>query len=297
MSHRAALYLVQVRQKRESEWRLFGDFDQTGTWFGDVVASALSQLNDKSRDGKVVAHFEAALPGLGDGQVGASIRSGRTGITSVIERSGHPSYDRSPDHAESMRSAVLFDLPKGQRAGRLAVHVPFGRSCKGIVERALKAHVGVLGFIVELGPIVPAGALREAVERDAVERVTLIKHDPARSDKFADAAQWGSDAVDRLELSIPSRRNRRLRRDPLKKFLDEPTEANRQQIIEFEGLSFDEASVTVEMPDGVQRTFFLEAREGGHPMTTGISVGEGDRYGAIASDLSDGLRAAVAGRP
>jgi hypothetical protein len=144
---------------------------------------------------------------------------------------------------------------------------------------------------------VPQNALAEAVERDAVERVTLIKHDPAKADKFSSAAQWGTDEVDRLELTIPSKRNRRLRRDPLAKFIEEPTAANRGKLVEFNGLVFDEVAVTVEMPEGNQRTFFLEPREAGHPMTTAIDVAEGDQYGPTAADLRDQMVKVLAEHP
>jgi hypothetical protein len=296
MSHRVALYQVRVRPKRDvNGWRLFGDYDESGTWFGVPVGAMLPKLYGQSADGRVEARFDAPLPGIKGDQVGAALRSGRSGVTSVIERDGDPPFDRTSDHVEAMRSAVLFELPKNQRAGRLAVHVPHGRSCKGIVEKGLKATMRELGFVVELSPIVPANALREAVERDALERVTLIKHDPSHSDKFAAAAQWGTDAVEKVELSIPSGRNRRLRRDPLKRFIDDPSDANRRQIIEFQGLIFDEASITVELPDGVRRTFFLDGREGGHAMTMGIDVDAVDRLGAtpevLARELADALKA------
>jgi hypothetical protein len=295
MSHRAAIYRVRARPQGDvNGWRLCGDIDEAGTWLGTPIDKALVNLNGKSRDGKVTARHDGALQAIGADQVGCSILSGRSGVVSVIEKPGQPPFDRTLDSSESMRSAVLFDLPRGRKEGRLAVHVPDGRSCKGIVETALRSALSSIGFVLELGPIVPANALQEAVERDAVEKVTLIKHDPSKAEKFSDAAQWGGDEdLDRLELTIPSKRNRHLKRDPLKRFLDDPTDASRQQLIEFEGLVFDEVAVTVEMPDGTQRTFFLDGREGGHAMTTAIDVRAFDRYGATAGELSRELRNAL----
>lgn len=295
MSHRAALYRVQIRPKREiGSFRLFGDYDEAGTWAGDTLDKILAKLDGHSRDKKVRAVFENQLPNLGTNSVGVSVLSGRSGVTSVLERDGEPAFLRTPEHSEAMRSAVLFHLPPSRASGWLAVHVPHGRSCKGIVENALRRGFGQLGFVIELGAIVPPNALREAVERDAVEKITLIKHEPSKSDRFQDAAQWGDDEVDRIELSIPSRRRARLRRDPLERFLESPNDANRRQIIEFGGLVFDEASVTVDMPEGGQRTFYLEAREGGHPMTLGLNMNGSDQYGATVSDLSTELSRALA---
>lgn len=301
MSHRMALYRVQVRPKRNrDEWRLFGDYDKAGTWLGDIVTKALTTFAGRSSDGKVAARFEASLSNLKNGQVGAALVSGRSGITSVIERQDDPPFQRMNDHVEAMRSAVVFDLPRGQNVGQLAVHVPDGRSCKGILDSVLRATMAPLGYMIELSPIVPANALQEAVDRGALERVTLIKHDPVHDDKFAAAAQWGSDNVGKVELSIPSRRNGLLRSDPVRKFLKQRTDESKRQIIEFGGLVFDEANVTVSMPDGSHRTFFLEPREGGHAMTMAIEVDETDQMGATAEVLTRELVAAleaVAGDP
>ena len=294
MSHRAALYRVQIRPKRDlNAFRPLGDYDEAGTWAGKTVDEIIVVLARTSHDKKVQAVFEAALPELEKNHVGSSVLSGRSGITSVLRRDGETPFLRTPDHSESMRSAVLFHLPPERTSGWMAVHVPHGHSCKGILEAALKQGFSALGFVIELGAIVPPNALREAVHRGAVGKVTLIKHEPTRADRFEDAAQWGDEEVDRIELSIPSRRRMRLRGDPLKRFLDEPSDANRRQIIEFGGLVFDEASVTVDMPDGGQRTFFLEAREGGHPMTLGIDIHTQDEYGASTTELSTELHRAL----
>lgn len=294
MSHRAALYRVQIRPKNDvNDYQLLGDYDEAGTWAGETVDNILAQLRGTSRDKKVQATFDASLPDIDMNYVGVSILSGRTGVTSVLARDGERPFLRTPDHAEAMRTAVLFYLPPDRVSGWMAVHVPHGRSCKGIVENALKGGFSSLGFVIELGAIVPPNALREAVARDAVEKITLIKHEPNKSDRFQDAAQWGDDEVDRIELSIPSRRRMRLRRHPLERFLDEPNDENRRQIIEFAGLVFDEASVTVDMPEGGQRTFFLETREGGHPMTLGIDINTLDEYGATGPELSAELHKAL----
>ncbi|HEC09679.1 MAG TPA: hypothetical protein ENI86_08945 [Acidimicrobiales bacterium] len=291
MSHRVALYQVRVRPKRKtSDWLLLGDYDGAGTWLGETVRNGLRLLNGSSRDGKVVARFEGDLPALEPSQIGATLVSGRSGVTSVLEKAGEPSFERTPDHVEGMRSAALFYLPRRQTRGRLAVHVPHGRSCKGILENELRRDLSQRGYVLDLSPIVPPDALRSAVERDAIEKVTLIKHDPARSERFRDAARWGTDEVGRLELSIPSKRNRRLRRDPLRRFLEDPSDENRRAIIEFQGLQFDEVAVTVDLPDGSQRTFYLEPREGGHPMTIAIDPDETDRLGATPASLSRELK-------
>jgi hypothetical protein len=294
MSHRAALYEVKVRPHRKADdWQLLGDYDHAATWLGGSIAADLTSLNGEGSGGNVKAQFEAALPNLWSDEVGASILSGRKGVRSVLRRRSDPPFARTPDHFEDMRSAVLFSLPRNDVAGRLAVHVPHGHSCKSILEVHLRRSMADRGFFLKLAPIVSQDALLEAVERGAIERVTLIKQDPTSSDKFRDAAQWGSDEIDRLELTIPSKRDVWLRRDPLKKFLDDRSEENLRQIIEFEGLIFDEVAVTVELPDGAHRTYYLEHREGGHPMTIGLDLMDADELGAGPEHLTAELRKAA----
>ena len=291
MSHRAALYQVQVRPlRRKDSWQLLGDYDRAGTWLGNTLQTVLTTVNFATPEGASRTQFESVLPKLESDEVGISIVSGHSGVRSVLNRSGDPPFPRSPEHFEDLRSAVLFRLPRSANVGHMVVHVPHTRSAKTVIETILRGYMSSRGFVLRIAPVVSQEALRQAVEQDAVERITLIKHDPTHSDKFRASAQWGSDRVARLELSIPSRRYRRLNRDPLKRFLDDGTDVNRRGIVEFEGLVFDEVAVTVEMPDGAIRTFYLEPREGGHPITVGLNLSDSDQLGAKPEDLTLELR-------
>ena len=244
MTHRAALYRVRVRRQREKEHPLLGDIDGAGMWLGDLVARAMSGELGKSNDKRVEARVEATLPRLKQDEVGVSILAGRSGVVSVLSRKKE-TFARTADTVEQMRSAALFHLPPGRSEGTLALHVPDGRGCKGIVESAIRRVASDEQLVVELGPVVPLAAFRAAVDRGAVERVRLVKHDAAHADDFADAAQWGSDGLGDVALSFPSRRNRFLNRDPLKRFLDHPSDRARRALVEFHGLTFDEVEVTV----------------------------------------------------
>jgi hypothetical protein len=139
-----------------------------------------------------------------------------------------------------------------------------------------------------MNPIVPADALLAAIERDAIESVTYVKLQPALDDKFKAAADWGEEEVDRLELSLRSKRNMRLRGHRLRRFLEMSSQETRKTIFEFQDLAFDEVRVEVEMPDGTRRSFYVGAQSGGHPLTQGIAVSEAetDSHGAKADVLS-----------
>lgn len=287
MSHRAAIYNVRIRPLRaRTEWCPLGDYDRYGTWAGQTIADILHRLEDYSSDGNVYAQYEADLSSSIDSSFGITILSGRSGVTSVLQKPGEHDFFRTPEHSEAMRSAVLFLLPPFRTTGRLIVHAPHGRSCKSIVQNQLRQCFSQLGYYIDLPAVIPANALHEALRQNALQKVTLIKYDPDRSDKFQDAAQWGNDEVGRLELAILSRRGGFLRRDPVRRFLEDPTEENRNQIIEFGGLIFDDVSVTVKLRNNTQRTFYLEAPSRGHAMTAEINISEEDEYGATGLELS-----------
>ena len=292
MSHRAALYTVRVRPHGErDEWRPLGNYDDRGTWAGTTIAAALASLNDPNWDETVHVRFDSVLPCANPNHVGISFLSGKSGITSVIERDGEEPFHRLPDHSEEIRTAVLFNLPRPRIDGLMALHIPHNRSCKSILEGVLRTAFGD-DYMIELNPIVPRAAYREAVEQNRISKVTLVKRNPTADDQFLDAAQWGPDEVDRLELIITSRRRQRLFGDPIRRFLDNPDDPKSKQIIEFEGLEFDALKVTVDMPEGNTRTFHLEALDalsGGHPITYELDINSTDEYGGTVQDLTDEL--------
>ena len=58
--------------------------------------------------------------------------------------------------------------------------------------------------------------------------------------------------------------------DPIKNFLTGNSSNAMDEIVEFGGLTFEEASVTILLPDGKTRTINLQAREGGQAMTQSL---------------------------
>ncbi|MDE0169292.1 MAG: hypothetical protein OXS29_07215 [bacterium] len=130
------------------------------------------------------------------------------------------------------------------------------------------------------------------IDQSRITKVTLIKRELERSDPFTEAAQWGDNEVGRVELIFKGRRLKSLNRDPIRRFLDERSEETKNQIIEFSGLQFDDAAITVTMPQGGQRTFYLESPQSGHPLTVGLRVDHSreDEYGVDVFTLSAELQ-------
>lgn len=294
MTHRAAFYRVQIRPKNQPNgWRLLGDYDEQGTSAANTIRDTLTDLNMHDKDRKTHVRFDETFPKLGDDHVGISILSGRSNVTSVISKEGDPDFLRTPEHSETMRLGILYYLPHKRKNGWLAIHSPHGRGCKTIIDRVVSERFRVSHYMIEISPIIPRNALKEAVDRNRVKAVTLIKRDPTKTDKFHDAAQWGDDEVDQVTLKIQSKRKFNLRPTTLSKFLHDPSDKNRKQIIEFKGLEFDNAGITVNMPDGSQRTFYIETPERGHAMTLALQISDEDEYGASSHDISIALKDAL----
>lgn len=294
MTHRAAFYRVQIRQKnRPNGWRLLGDYDEQGTSAANTIRDTLTDLNRHDKERKTHVRFDETFTKPGDDHVGVSILSGRSNVTSVISKEGESDFFRTPEHSETMRIGILYYLPHKHKNGWLAIHSPHGRGCKTIIDQAVSERFRASHYVIKTSPIIPCNALKEAVDRNRVKAVTLIKRDPTKTDMFHSAAQWGDDEVDQVTLKIQSKRKLPLRPTTLSKFLHDRSDKNRKQIIEFQGLEFDDAGITVNMPDGSQRTFYLETPERGHAMTLVLQISDKDEYGASSQDISIALEDAL----
>jgi hypothetical protein len=87
----------------------------------------------------------------------------------------------------------------------------------------------------------------------------------AANTKWVPAGEWGS-----YELKIKGERGHRLTPKLLRDYMNADGVKKGQafsEIVEFEGMTFDEVKVEVELENGTRRTFNLEKPSSGHPMT------------------------------
>lgn len=296
MTHRAALYSVIIHPKQyQRSPCILGDYDGSGTWLGKTLKKRFRKLQLEDPDRGIALNYELTYDDLPRHHIGFTFLRGQTGVTSVLSRPQEDRYYRTPDTAESLRVAAIFHLPRAQSRGYLAIYVPHRHGIKTLLDEFLRQQFGPRGYVLTLNPIVPQDALRQAIETNGLERITLIKRELAESDRFADAAQWGDDQVDRVELSIVSKRGLRLRRDPLSRFLTERNDEDLARIVEFDGMRFDDAKVTAKMPSGSNRTFYLDGRETGHAMTFELDLRDEDTSRDRLGILPDTLRAHLIG--
>jgi len=298
MTHRAALYAVTVHPKRNPDAPcILGDYDANGTWLGKTLKQLMPTLSTEDDKRNIGLKFESRLKQLPKNHAGFTFLRGQTGVRSILSRQNEVHYRRTPETEELLRVAAVFWLPRRRSRGYLAIHIPHGRGIKSLFDAFLRERFSKRNYVLSLSPIVPQDALRNAVQADSLERITLVKRDLSDSDRFADAAQWGPEQVGRLELSIISRRGLKLWRDPLTRFLSERRSEGLDKIIEFDGMRFDEAKVTAKMPGGNERTFYLDGRESGHAITIDLELNDdsassddmGIRSGLLMAQLTDVL--------
>jgi hypothetical protein len=258
MSERAALYTVAVRANRGKD-RPLGDIDGNGTSLGDALAKLLDGFNESSPDGARIALASVAMRD-GDDLL-AIVQHGARGVAAdIVDASGGVRLRQTPDDVQLVRCGCLFRLPAAATSGSLAVQISNGRGVKGLFEQGLTARfrAAYAGLAVAIEPLADSGALASAVAADRIEKLRLVRLEPAGERAIADTDKWvvlGAPA--RVELDVsPVATGTRLERSLLERYLGGDSAAF-AEIVSFAGLIFDQARVSAVFPDGTRRLFDL----------------------------------------
>jgi hypothetical protein len=195
-----------------------------------------------------------------------------------------------------MRCGSIFRLEPNETAGWWAVHVNNGRGAKSLVQKKLLElfRHSYDDLTLKITPVVPGTDLVAAVQNGKIDKVTLVRLErPKDRARVQDTGKWikaGRDA--NLELQIKGKHF--LKSTPIAKYLKgDPNVFD--EIVEFEGLKFDQAKVQVELGNGDRRTFNIENPEAGHAYSVDLEdVAEVDGepeeaslFGALQSVLDD----------
>lgn len=270
MTHRAAFYTVKVHPRHHpKELKPFGDIDDAGTNLVTILRAALHSLDEEHETRTL--RFDADMGGLAPDEVAASLKVGENGVTSVIERPGDTPIDRLPPFTEHIESMVYFRLPPTHDRGFLVVHVPFGRGSKLMLDRHLATFMKTSydSHTLVIEPVVPPDALKQAVADNRVRKVRLLSHS---ADAFEDSTRWvPKDDFQYVEMVIHPKKTRRILPARLQAFLENP-QSDRSELFEFEGMTFEEVKVEVDLPNGKRRTFNIEKPEAGHAVTAELPV-------------------------
>jgi hypothetical protein len=224
-----------------------------------------------------------------------TFQHGQDGVAAdIVGADGGLRYHQTAEDSQLLQCACLFRFPAHERIGWLAAHVNNGRGIKGLLDKGLSAKFRdeFDDRLLEINPFVLGSALEEAVRNERIDKVKLVKLEQPNDRANAATDKWvPSGAEGRLELSIAARgRAQRLVTGLLRRFIVEDDRAAFAEIVEFEGMTFDEARVEVIMRDGATHTFNIERPDAGHAFTEDL---EGLEMAADGSPLEDSLFAAL----
>lgn len=298
MSERAALYTVAVRPRGRGGQSLpLGDIDGNGAKLADVLASVLAGFSETSPDGTRIARTLLVQPDGAD--LFTIIQHGQNGLAAdIVDASGDVRLRQTPDDVQLVRCGCLFRLPVVATTGSLAVHVSNGRGIKGLVVQGLVARFGAAfpELRLEVERLADPDALREAVAADRIEKLRLVRLERAGERRTSDTGKWVDPAsAARVQLDVAIRTpGHRLQRTLIERYLAGDDSAF-AEIVSFAGMTFDEAMVTVLLPDETSRVFDLARPEVGRPVTKSLPSLEVDADGEpTPASLLAGLRSVVA---
>jgi hypothetical protein len=258
MTERAALYTVAVRASRGKDSPL-DDIDGNGTSLADALVKLLDGFAETSPDGGRLARASIATRDADD--LLAVIQHGARGVAAdIVDSSGGVRLRQTPDDVQLVRCGCLFRLPVTATTGALAVQISNGRGVKGLFEQGLTARFRTefpeLTLAIE--PLADSGALASAVAAGRVEKLKLVRVEPAGKRAIADTDKWVvAGQAARVELNVsPAATGSRIQSSLLERYLGGDS-AVFAEIAGFAGLTFDEAHVGALMPDGTRRLFDL----------------------------------------
>jgi hypothetical protein len=297
VTHRVALYTVHVRRKRDNrrDFLPLGDIDENGTSLAMVLASYLADDFEAVNDEKTRSLRCEAVDAAGI-DLFAMFRHGQTGVAAdIVDKRGELRLRQSPDDTQRVRCGALLRLPPAGDMGWLAAHINNGRSVKGLMEKEIQARFrsDFPRLVLEIKPFVLGSVLLAAVEQDRIDSVKLIRWDHP-SDRAAGTGKWVSGGMAaKVELSIKPRgqMKRLLSRLPLQ-FLHGDSDVF-GEIVQFEGLTFDEAKLEVTLDDGTRRTFNIEHPDAGHAFTEDLGELRLEDGEPTVASLREGLRRAL----
>lgn len=285
MSHRAALYTVRVRRKgdrsKNKQCCLLGDIDDRGTYLGDALARYCVDPTFESQSAdetKVVRCVDCSVDGS---ELFLTIQHGQKGITAdIVNASGQLRLRQAPDDTQFLRCGALFYLPREDNIGWLAAHVAHGRGVKGLLEKGLldRFNDEFPDLKMEIVPFVEGSTLKAAVDHGQIDKVKLVKYEQPNDRAVAATNKWVPvGVVGRLELDI-SARGTRVVGDLIRRFLGGDASVF-YDIVEFQGITFDQAKVEITVDGGSKRTFNIEKPDAGHAFTEdmeGLTMEDGE---------------------
>jgi hypothetical protein len=285
-----------VHQKRKpSEFRLLGDIDEQGTSLVMVLDRIMDSFESTNADDSIVVRC-VSREALGD-ELRIITQHGQNGVAAdIVDGEGELRLRQTPDDTQLIRCGCLFRLPPAEQMGWFVLHVNNGRGVKGLLAKGVVEQLrdAYPDLTLEMTPYVQKTVLAEAIKNNRIDKVKLVKLQPPNDRAVQATNKWvRAGAFARLELDISVRgRAERVLSGLLRRYVDGESSAF-SEIVEFEGITFDEAKVEVVLENNMRRTFNIEKPDSGHPFTediTGLVVENGE---PTQSSLFEALRSVL----
>jgi hypothetical protein len=201
-----------------------------------------------------------------------------------------------PEHTHSVRCASLFELPPSQTTGWVAIHVHDSRTYKGLLEKgiAVTFRERYPDLLLEVEAVIIPEVLKQAVREGHVKELELRSWGNPSDQADEMVQKWvpvGKNA--RVKVRISGGRGIRINAGPLLRYFDSGSSVDRARILEFPGYSFDEAAVTVVLPDRSTRTFNIDDQNSGFPISQDLTFRESDDDGPTPASLMAALETAL----
>jgi hypothetical protein len=230
----------------------------------------MSDFESVSADGSKIVR--CVNPKIEGDELLVMCQTGQKGVASdLMGPAGDLRFHRTADDTELLRCGCLLRLAPAEETGWLAAHINNGQGIKGLLEKELTARFrhDFSDLVLEIIPYVLGSALREAIEQDRIDKVKLVKRELANDRANAATDKWVRSGVPaKIELQItPRARAEHVVTVLLRKFIVDEDHSVFGDIVEFEGMRFDEARVEVVAGNGARRTFNIEKPDSGHPVT------------------------------
>lgn len=299
MSQRAALYTVSVRPRASGgKPRPLRDIDGSGTALLGVLSELLTGFAERSGDGTRVVRTLDVTPELDE--LFAVFQHGQSGVAAeIVDPAGAVRLRQTPADLQLVRCGCLFRLPPAALAGNLAVHVNNGRGMKELFEQGLTSRFRARfpGLTLAIERFVEPGELRDAVEGNRIMRIELARNEGPGDHSIAATGKWvGAGEAARVELAVAARAaGGRIEPALVERFLGGDGSAF-AEIVEFGGITFDQARVEVLLADQTRRVFDLAHPAAGRPVTRELAGIELDGDGEpTAASLLAALQAVMSG--
>jgi hypothetical protein len=293
VGHRAALYTVAVHRTGESEMRLLGDIDDSGSSLLAQFSNYITVLEAKTPDGSKSLRYVGSKPE--GNKLLATFEYGQRGIEAVIRDShGQEQYHQQVGDWQTVECGCLFSAAPAQRLGWLVLHEHNGRGTKTLLDDHLreKFRADFPHHALVVRPFVMESVLRKAVQEKQITKVKLVRRVHPTDQADAAVNPWvEAGSAGKIETVITASRGGRAKNllpEPIRRYLDDEPGA-RDAIVEFQGQTYDEVKVEVKQEDGRTRTYNIEKPASGHPVTVDLDLSANPSADEVYAALQQAL--------